>query len=187
MRKTSMAMVMVLGLGLGGCAKRSAESAIAQAEKSIAAMQADAEKVAPNELKSLTDSVAAMKARVGAGDYSGALMGARTINTLSRDLRANLASRKDQLTSSFNTLSAELPKQLDQVMARITELGGMRKLPTGIDPAKFAALKTESAGWAAAWKSATDAFAAGNLAAALADANQIKAKLADAMKTIGLA
>ncbi len=186
MRTTSIAVLGLVTLTLAGCAQRSAENAIGQAEKTIAGMQAEAEKVAPNELKALVDSVAAMKARVAAGDHSGALMGARTVGTMARDLEANLAGRKEQLTTSFNAASAEIPKQIETVTARITELAGMRRLPAGIDPAGLSALKDEAATWGATWTAASDAFKAGNLAAALTQANQLKTRLAVAVKALGI-
>lgn len=186
MRTTWIAGLGLVALALAGCAKRSAESAIGQAEKTIAGMQAEAEKVAPNELKALVDSVAAMKARVAAGDHSGALMGARTVGTMARDLAANLAGRKEQLTNSYNAAAAEMPKQLEAVTARINELAGMRRLPAGIDAASFSALKDEAATWSATWTAAADAFKAGNLAAALTQANQLKSRLAVAAKALGI-
>ncbi len=178
--------LMALALSTTGCAKRSAESAIAKAEGAVAAIQADAEKVAPMELKALTDTLVAMKARVATGDYSGAMMGARQAGTMTRDLKANLATRRDQLNAAFTSISAELPKQLETVTAKVAELGAMKKLPATIDAAKFATLKVEVGTWGTAWTAATESFKAGNLAEAMASANRIKAGVADAMKTLGL-
>ena len=186
MPKTRLALALVVAFGLGGCAKRSAESAIAQAESDIAGMQATAEKVAPNEFKTLRDSVTAMKAKVTAGDYSGALMGARTVGTMARDLRANLTGRAAQLTTAFNGIAAELPKQVDAVTAKVKELAGLKKLPAGIDPAGFAALKDQVPTWSQTWATADASFKAGNLADALSKANDLKTKVAAAMKVVGL-
>ena len=184
MRKTRVAAVIMVGIGLAGCAKRSAESAIARADETLAAVRPEAEKIAPNELKAMTDSVAAMKARVAAGDHSGALMGARTINSMARDLQANLPKRKEQLTASFNSTAAEMPKEIEAVTARVAEFGKLRRLPPGLDPAKFAALQTEVPGWSTSWTQATESFKAGNLAAALNLANELKARIADAKRTL---
>ncbi len=178
--------LVALALSTTGCAQRSAESAIAKAEGAVAAIQADAEKVAPTELKALTDSLAAMKARVATGDYSGAMMGARQAATMTRDLEANLATRRDQLNAAFTSISAELPKQLETVTAKVAELGAMKRVPAAIDAAKFATLKAEVGTWATAWTTASDAFKAGNLAEAMASANRIKAGVAAAMKTLGM-
>ncbi|MGE0442455.1 MAG: hypothetical protein AB7L66_21600 [Gemmatimonadales bacterium] len=185
MRSKPLATAAVLMAVLTtGCAKRSADSAIARAESEIADLRSEAEKIAPNELKALDDSLGAMKARVEAGDYSGALMGARSIHSLARDLGANLATRKEQLTTSFTTLQNELPAKLEAVTGRLKDLGAMRRLPPGIDANKVAALQTDAAGWASKWTEATQAFAAGNLAAALNAGNEIRSKVAEAMSAL---
>lgn len=186
MRSTALWAGLALALTTAGCAKRSAESAIGQAERSIAAVRADAEKIAPNELKGLTDSLEAMKAKVASGDYSGALMGARSLASLARDLGANLPARREQLTNSYNAVAAEVPKLLDQATARVNELAAMRRLPPGIDPARFAAVRTESTGWAGAWTEAAAAFSQGNLAQALNLAGGLRDKLTAALKTLGI-
>jgi len=186
MRRLLTVCIAGLAIATTGCAKGSAEKAIAKAEKDIATIQADAERVAPTELKSLTDSLVAMKARVATGDYSGALMGARQAGTMVRDLTANLATRRDQLNSAFTSISAELPGQVEAVTAVVTKLAAMKRLPATIDAAKFAALKADAATWAAKWAGATEAFKAGNLALAMAAANEVKAKVAAAMATLGM-
>ena len=179
--------VTVLGLLVvgTGCAKSSAESAIGAAEKMVAGFSAQAEQLAPTELKVINDSIAAMKARVAAGDYSGALMGARQTTSIARDLSAGMATRKTQLTNSFTALSAELPKLLESVTGKINALAAMKKLPKGVDPARVAALKTDAAGWAASWAAATEAFKAGNLAEAVAKGTELKVKLTAAAAMFG--
>ena len=177
----------VLGLLVAGtgCAKSSAESAIDGAEKVVAGMQVQAEQLAPGDLKAINDSIAAMKARVASGDYSGALMGARQATNIARDLSIGLPARKDQLTASFTALSAELPKQLETVLAKVNLFVSQKKLPKGTDPARVAALKTEAAGWGAAWTAATDAFKAGNLADAVGKGTVLKNRLATVMTALG--
>jgi hypothetical protein len=181
--------IVAVGLVLvsvAGCAKRSAESAVASAEKAVASVQAEAAKVSPNELKAVTDSITAMKGHIAAGNHRAALMGARSATAMARDLQSGIATRKEQLTNSFNAIAAELPKQLTSVTAKIAELGAMRRLPPTVDATKFTALRAEAGGWEAAWATATQAFASGNLADALSQANAIKTKVANAMATLGI-
>lgn len=66
----------LLVVAVAARAKGSAESAIAAAEKAVTGIQSEAAKVAPGELKALTDSIAAMKEHVAAGNHRAALMGA---------------------------------------------------------------------------------------------------------------
>lgn len=182
-RHVAAGLVLVMA---SGCAKGSAESAVAAAEKAIGKIEVEATKVSPVELKAVVDSVAAMKGHIAAGDYRAALMGARSASSMVRDLESGMATRKEQLTNSFNAISAELPKQMTTVTARVAELAAMRRLPAGMDPAMVAALKTETGGWQAAWDGATKAFADGNLADALTQARAVSDKVTGVMTKLGL-
>ena len=179
--RLAMAVAMPLVLGLAGCAKSSAESAVASAEKAIAGIQEDASKIAPNQLQALTDSLTEIKAKFTAGDYQSALMSARSLTSMTRDLGAQLPTQRDQLNSAFNNAAAELPKMIDAVVAKVGELGKARRLPPGIDPAKFAALQGEVGGWSGGLAAASEAFKRGELAAAMSQANTIRSKVHDAM------
>ncbi len=178
--------IVGLSFATAGCGKSSAESAIKKAESGLAAIKADAEQVAPDELRALTDSIASMKALLASGDHSGALMGARQAGTKTRDLLANLATRRGQLNSAFAAMSTELPTMLKSVTTKMAELGAMKKLPPTIDAAKFAAVKGQADGWATTWSAAAESFKAGNLAAAMSAATALKAQLTTAMATLGL-
>lgn len=182
-RHLAVGLVLLMA---SGCAKRSAESAVAAAEKAVGKVEAEASKVSPIELKAVVDSIAAMKGHIAAGDYRAALMGARSASSMVRDLESGIATRKEQLTNSFNALSAELPKQMASVTSKVAELAAMRRLPAGMDPAMVAGLKTETGGWQAAWDGATKAFADGNLADALTQARAISDKVTAAMTRLGL-
>lgn len=79
-----------------------------------------------------------------------------------------------------------MPAKLTAVVAKVKELQGQRRLPAGIDPAKFAALSGEIGGWETSWKTAVDGFAAGNLAEALTQGRDVAAKVAAAMAMFGM-
>lgn len=186
MRKWTIGLVLLMSSGLIGCAKQSAEKAIAKAEQDLAALRPEAEKVAPTELAGLADSIAAMKTRAASGDYAAAAMGARNLGLSIRDLRANLNTRRQQLTTGFTATSDELPGQLDAVVARVAELGAMRRLPEGIDQARFNTLKAEAPTWKDTWAAAKQAFDNGNLAEAMASATRLKNKVADARRLLSM-
>ncbi|MHB1327928.1 MAG: hypothetical protein ACYC2K_06970 [Gemmatimonadales bacterium] len=186
MRTWTIGLVLLTVGSLVGCARQSAEKAIAKAEKDIEAIRPDAEKVAPADLAVLVDSVAAMKAHVTSGDYAGASRGARNLGLSIRDLRANLGNRRQQLTTGFTATSNELPGQVEAVVARVAEIGALRRLPPGIDPARFEALKVDAPTWPNTWAGAKQAYDAGNLAEAMSTAAQLKTKVADARRLLSM-
>lgn len=177
MRLTTLALL----LGLAGCAQTSARSAVTAAEKAVAGIQEQASLIAPTQLKALSDTLADVKARYDRGEYQSALMGARSVSMMARDLGAQLPTQKAQLTSAFESAQKEVPNLMTSVQGKVAELAALRRLPPGIDPAKFAALQSDVATWPDQWAQAQAAFQKGELAAAMATANQIAGKARDAM------
>jgi hypothetical protein len=154
--------------------------------KDIAALPPDAAKVAPNDVKAMTDSVAALKGYITSGDYRAALMGGRGVSSRARDLALNLNARRIQITAAYNAAADVLPKELATLKAKVDELSKARRLPAGIDPAKFAAVKAGIETWSQEWAAASQSFKDGDIAIALSKANEVKAKVADGMKVVGL-
>lgn len=180
-----VSLVTAIGLGLGGCAERSARSAVETAETQIAAIRDEAQRLAPDRLKSLTDSLESIKGRLSEGDYRSVVMSARSISALTRDLEANLANTKSQLETAFQNASNELPGQLNAAVAKVNEVAGLRRLPAGIDPAKFNSLKDESATWMDSWNKAKADFDAGNLAQAMSSVNTLRSKVREVGNLLG--
>jgi len=180
-----VSLVTAIALGLGGCAERSAKSAVEKAESQIAAIRDEAQKVAPDRLKSLSDSLESIKGRLSGGDFRSVVMSARSISALTRDLEANLGNTKSQLETAFQGASNELPGQLDAAIAKVNEVAGLRRLPAGIDPAKFNTLKEESATWMDSWNKAKADFDAGNLAQAMSSVNGLRAKVREVNGLLG--
>lgn len=73
MRKFLVVALMVLPLVAAGCSKGPAEAALKAADEAIAKVKPEAEKFVPAEFTTLTDAVAAAKAKFDAGDYAAAL------------------------------------------------------------------------------------------------------------------
>jgi hypothetical protein len=183
---TTAVLLGSIGLSQAGCGASSARKAVDTAEREIAAIRDEAAKIAPDRLQSLTDSLEAIKARLDSGESRSALMSARSLTSLARDLSASLPNTKSQLETAFKSASEEVPPALQQVLARIEELGSQRRLPPTIDAARFSTLRTESAGWSATWEQAQQDFADGNTALAMQKANDLRGKIRNARSTLGM-
>jgi len=178
-------MVAIVGLALAGCVEGSAREAVEKAEGQVSALRDQAQKIAPDRLQALDDSLAGVKSRLESGDYRSVVMSARSISAQARDLEANMDNTKSQLETAFSSAAGEIPAQLEQALARISEIAGMRRLPSSVNAASFEALKTESATWNDAWAKAKADFDAGNLAQAMSAANALRAKIREATALIG--
>jgi hypothetical protein len=163
-----------------------ADAAIKAADASLAAVKPDAEKFAPEQLKAVETSLAAAKDQFGKGDYKAALASATELGGTVKDLGAAAAAKKDEMTKAWADLSANLPKSVEAVKAKIEELAKAKKLPKEIGADKLAAAKEGLAKVEGAWKEATDAFAAGNLQDALAKGGAVKEKVAEIAGLLGI-
>lgn len=184
--RVQVTAAVVMAAALLGCSGSSAKRAVDRAEQEIAKIRDQAAKIAPDRLQSLTDSLAAIKTRLEAGDNRSALMSARSVTALARDLGATLENTRTQLETAFKSASDELPGLLQRVQARVAELAAMRRLPPNVNAASFATIRTESAGWTGMWDAAQKAYADGNLAAAMSQANALRRALTAAQGPLGM-
>ncbi len=172
---------------LAACAdyETPAKESLAKVEASLKNVARDAEKYAPEELKTLQDELAAAKSDFDKGDYEKALLGARSLAAKVPELATTAGKKRGevmkQLTEDWQRLSTELPKTLDSIGTRIAKLAKSKKPPAGFDQAKtdFDAAKQSLT-------DATKASAAGNLEEAVTLAKSVEEKAKAIMATLGM-
>lgn len=187
-RSVSLVGVLVLATIAVGCdnQKVPAEAAIASAETAFSAVQADAVKYVPDQAKQVSDAIAAAKDAVAKGDYQVALTTAQALPAKITDLTTAVTAKKAELTTTWTGLSTALPKVVEAIQSRIAMLSKSKKLPAGLDKAKFEEAKTGLATVTAAWTEATTAFGAGNLTDAIAKAESVKGQAASVMGLLNM-
>jgi len=187
-RSAILVGVFVLAAVVVGCAsqKAPAEAAIASAEAAFAAIQNEAVKYVPDQAKEISDSIAAAKDAVAKSDYQAALTAAQALPARITDLTNAVAAKKAALTATWSGLSASMPKVVEAIQSRIDILSKSKKLPAGLDKAKFEEAKTGLASMTATWTEATTAYGAGNLTDAIAKAESVKEKAASVMGLLNM-
>jgi predicted small lipoprotein YifL len=174
-------------LALVACSQKGpAEAALKAAETSVNEVKADGAKYAAEQTKGLLASYSAAQEAFNKGDYKVAMEVAQGVPAKAKDVTAAVAAKKDELTKSWNALSASVPAMVEQVKAKVDALGAMKKLPKEMDAAKLDAAKASLSDITKSWGEASDAFKSGNLIDANAKGNAVKAKVADAMGALGL-
>jgi uncharacterized phage infection (PIP) family protein YhgE len=171
---------------VAGCAtdKGPAEVAIRAAEEAVKSVKTEAAKYVPDDLKKVEDALKAAKENFSKGDYKAALDGAKDLAAKAKDLAAAAAAKKDELTKSWEELSAGIPKATDELKARIDSLSKAKKLPAGVDKSMLDAAKAGYDEAVNAAGEATEAFKAGNIADAVAKAKAIKDKVAELIASL---
>jgi hypothetical protein len=181
-------LIVVAAVMAVGCAnqKAPAEAAIASAETAFAAVQAEADKYVPDQAKAVTDAITTAKDAVTKGDYQAALTTAQGLPSKVADLTSAIAAKKTALTATWTTLSSALPGVVQAIESRVGILSKSKKLPAGLDQAKFDNAKAGLASMTSSWGEATSAFGTGNLTDAIAKAESVKAKASEVLGLLNM-
>ncbi len=167
-------------------AKAPADAAIKAADEAIAGVKADASVYVPDQLKAVEDTLASAKANFQKGEYQQALADAKDLAGKAKDLASAVAAKKDELTKSWQDMSAGLPGMVSAIQSRVNILSKSRKLPAGLDKEKFESAKTSLASVTQTLSEATDSFKSGNLMDAVSKATTVKEKAAEIMASLGM-
>ncbi len=174
----AMALVMVCLFLAASCSrdKEPAELAIKGAEEALNAGKGEIAKYVPDQLKSLEAAVKGAKEKFDKKEYTEALNAAKDLPGKVKEAVAAAAAKKAELTKAWEGVSAELPKMVDGIKAKVEALGKAKKLPAGMDKAKLESAKAGLGELTQGWADAESAFKGGNLSGALAKANELKGK-----------
>ena len=187
-RWTCLTVVLLAAALVAACAsqKAPAEAAVKAAEQAFDAAKAEAMKYVPDQVKGVQSSLEAAKAALAKGDYQAALTAAQALPGQISDLQAAAAAKKAELTQTWTTLSAGLPQVVQAIQSRVDILAKAKKLPPGLDQAKFDSAKSGLAAMTDAWSAATAAAGSGDVADAVSKANAVKGKAVEVLTALGM-
>jgi hypothetical protein len=182
-----MTALVLCCVALVACSQKGpAEAALTAAQTAVDGVKAEAAKYAPDQAKTLMASLTSAREAFDKGDYKMALEAATAIPAKAKEAAAAVAAKKDELTKSFQDLSASVGPMIEQVKVKIDALSAMKKLPKDMDKAKLEASKATLADIQKATGEAVETFKAGNLADAVAKGNAVKAKVVETMAALGV-
>lgn len=173
----------LLALAACGGLKSTAEQAITMADAAVAAVAPAAEKVLPDDLAALTGAIASAKDAFARGEFQPVIDGLKDIPAQAAALGERVEGETARLTEEWNTLTVAMPRNLAAVKAELGKPAKMRRLSAE----KAASAKSAYEEAMAQWPSITEAWTAGNLAAAMNQAAALKGKVTEAMLAVGLA
>jgi hypothetical protein len=157
-----------------GCAKNQqpAKKAVDQIEESLKAVKDDAQRYAPEGLKSVEAGLARFKADIEAKNYDDVVAGAPQLQKAVDSLQDAVALGKKHAQQAlavakteWESLSVEVPKMVEQIDARVAELD-KRKMFRGIKKEDFEVAKQQVVTLKSTWAEADDAHKAGKPVAA---------------------
>jgi hypothetical protein len=147
-----------------GCAQQRgpANEALDKIEASLKDIKEDAAKYAPDGLKGVEAQFDRLKASFEAKEYDNVLAGTPALAKAVDSLKAAVSSGKEQAQAAYAAaktewegLSAEVPKTIESIQARVDELQSKKRLPFGINKDEFEGAKGAFESLKAEWAEAT--------------------------------
>lgn len=173
---------------ISGCARnqQEAKKTVDSIEESIKDIRADAERYAPDGLKSIETQLARFKADIEAKNFDDVVAGTPSLNKAVDSLKAAISTGKEHARQAlevakteWESLSVEVPKMVETLDARVAELD-KRKVFRGIKKEDFEAAKGELQTLKTTWQEAEDDAKAGKPVAA-ADKGKTAKSIGDSL------
>jgi hypothetical protein len=185
-------VAVVAGLALAACAnlQEPAKKMLADVEAAVTAAGADAQQYVPDQVGSVNQKLADLKAAFDKQDYKAVMAGAPALLTEAKGLADAAAAKKKEVMEALNgqwsTFSTSLPQSVAAVEARIATLAKGKALPAGVSKDAMASAKTGLEEAKTAWTEASTAFGSGNIQSAVDKAKGVKAKIDEVAAKLGM-
>jgi len=178
-----------------GCSNKGpAEQAIAGVESALAPVKEAAQKYVPEQLQAVNAQIAAAKDSLSKGDYGAVIASASKITSAIGDLKTAAAAKQAEVEAAlakakeeWGRASADLPKMIDAIQSRVNTLSKSHKLPAGVTKDGLASAKSGVDSLKSWLADATSAAGSGDFSAAMAKAQEIKAKASEIMQSLKMA
>lgn len=169
-----------------GGQKEATEAALDAAQTAISAVQGEAAKYVPDQLKATQDAMQNARDALAKGDYQGALNGAQNAANKVKELAAAAAAKKDELSKSWANFSDTFPKSLEEAKRRLDAYSHGARLPEGLEKEMLPDARTQYDQLKQGWNDAVASFQGGNLADATKKAAELKEGLAKLAELLGM-
>ena len=187
-------LLLSVALVVGGCSQREpAEKAIAGAETALSTVREAAQKYVPDQLQAVDAQIAAAKDSLAKGDYAAVVAAGPKITSAVGDLKNAASAKKTEVEAAlakakddWGSMGADLPKAVDAIRSRVDVLSKSHRLPAGVTKEALASAKSSLDSLKANLDEATGAASSGDFTTAVAKGQELKAKAAELMKSIGM-
>ena len=166
--------------------KKAADVAIKSAEEAVNVTKTEAVKIVPNEVKSLEDTLAAVKEKFTKGEYKTVLEEATTLAGKAKEVLAAATVKKGELTKQWLEIRQGLPKMYEDIQEKVDVLSKAKKLPSNLTKEKFEEAKAGLVSAKDEFTKAQESFISGNLNDAVGIASSLKDKALKIMETLGM-
>ena len=175
-------IMLLLALALAGCngAKKAAQASIAAADSAVAAVQPEAERVAPELLQPVTTALTEAKAAFAEKDYEAALAKSQDIPTRAAEVATKVEERKKDSSTDFAVLIVAMPRNLAAMKQKLA------RPPRSLSRERVAEIQKLVDSASTEWDAITKEFQSGAVSSAMDKAFLLKARVSEAMVALGL-
>jgi hypothetical protein len=178
-------------VALAACSQKDpAREAIDAAENALNAVYEDAGKYLPERYAAAKAELDTARKAFDEERYADAIAAVKDLPATAESLAKDAAAAKDKHVADLNAewarISGSLPALLAGIGGRLEELGGMRRLPEGMDKQLLDETKAAHASAQAAWQDASSAFANGDLEGAVDKARAAEGMAQDLVARLGM-
>lgn len=185
------AMALVVSLGAGCSQKAPAQKSIDTAEQALSEIDDQAQQYVPAKYAAVKAELDEARKAFRDGKYQQAIKVAAALpakaKAVGEEASAARQEMEAQVKAQWEPLSAAMPGRIEALDARVAELDKARRLPKGVDREAVDAAKAQLGVVQKAWKSAQDAYAAGQLKDAMVRAKGSELLVLRLMQSIGAA
>jgi hypothetical protein len=182
---------LAAALALAACSQKDpANEAIEAAANALNAVYEDAQKYVPDRYAEVKGKLDAARKAFDEERYADAIAAVKDVPAEAEALAGEAAAAREKHVAGLNAdwarLEASLPNLLARIGARLEELGGMRRLPDGMDKQLLEEAKAAFASAQAAWDEAAGQHAGGDLEAAVSTARGAEGMAQDLVGRLGM-
>ena len=196
MRTTTRILALAAALVLAACTsqKEPAENAFSKVDAALNEVRTDAQQYAPDQLKTVEESVSRLKANLDKQDYRAVVLGAPSVASEVDALKTSTATAKSDAEatlaaaqSEWSDLNTSVPAMVAKLQARVDQIGKTKKFPKGMDKAAFDTAKTGFEALKTEWNEAGTEFSSGQVANAVRKGRNAKNKAQELMTQLEVA
>ncbi len=186
MRRHGVAVLALALLVACSSARRTAERQLEAAQHAMASLGDDARAIVPDQVTALEESVKVGGQAIETGDYGAASESLARVPAQAQAIADSLPVRRTELRAEMDTLTIVVPKNLAAIQSELDRFSRTHRLPAGLDRKGLEDVRRTSDSATKLWHEVQSEFQSGKLADAMAKAHDLKARVSQALLSLGL-
>jgi hypothetical protein len=176
--------LLILGLAVGGCARRDADKALAASQKAVDGLAPEVQQFLGPEYEQLQKTYEAARQSFSDGKFKIAIEQAQHATAMAESLSAQVETKRAEYKKEWEGLEATIPAALTGLTSRAEE--ATKKLPAGVTAEALADAKADLEKLPKHWAQASSLAQSGQLVDAVLIGRELKTQCERLSAALGL-